>query len=96
MKQKIEEIIINVLQDNNDDVESEALEHPTEDTKLFGEGGALDSLALVSVITDLEEEIYDEFDKQVTLADEKTMSRRSSPFGTVGSLRDYIYMLIEE
>ena len=94
MKQKIEEIIINVLQDNN--VESEALEHPTEDTKLFGEGGALDSLALVSVITDLEEEIYDEFDKQVTLADEKTMSRRSSPFGTVGSLRDYIYMLIEE
>jgi acyl carrier protein len=96
MKQKIEEMIIDVLQGNNDDIESEALEHPTEDTKLFGEDGALDSLALVSVITDLEDEIYDKFDKHITLADEKTMSRRSSPFSTVKSLRDYIHALISE
>ncbi len=96
MKEKIEEILINVLQDINEDIEDEALVNPTKETKLFGEGGALDSLALVSVVTDLEEEIHDEFDKHITLADEKAMSQKSSPFSTVESLSDYIYMLINE
>ena len=96
MKQKIEEILINVLQDINEDIEDEALVNPTKETKLFGEGGVLDSLALVSVVTDLEEEIHDEFDKDITLADEKAMSQKSSPFNTVESLSDYIYILINE
>ena len=96
MKQKIEKIIIDVLQDINDDIESEALENPTKETKLFGEDGALDSLALVSMITDLEEEIHDEFEKDITLADEKAMSQRNSPFNTVESLTDYIDILINE
>ena len=96
MKQKIEKIIIGVLQDINDDIESDILENPTKETKLFGEDGALDSLALVSMITDLEEEIHDEFEKDVILADEKAMSQRNSPFNTVESLTDYIDMLINE
>jgi len=74
MKQKIEELIIAVLEDINDDLEDDRLESPTKETRLFGEDGVLDSLALVSVITDLEEEIHDKFDKHVTLADEKAMS----------------------
>ena len=94
MKQKIEEIIIGVLQDINDDIESELLENPTKETKLFGEDGELNSLELVSMITDLEEEIQDEFEKDITLADEKAMSQRKSPFGTVESLTEYIEMLI--
>ena len=94
MKQKIEEIIIGVLQDINDDIESELLENPTKETKLFGEDGELNSLELVSMITDLEEEIQDEFEKDITLADEKAMSQRKSPFGTVESLTEYIEILI--
>lgn len=94
MKQKIEDIIIAVLQDINDDIESESLEKPTKETKLFGEDGELNSLELVSMITDLEEEIQDEFEKEVILADEKAMSQRKSPFGTVESLTEYIEMLI--
>jgi len=94
MKNKIENIIIEVLQDLNDDIENESLENPDKDTKIFGEEGALDSLALVSLISDLEEEIHDKFDKDVTLADEKAMSQRKSPFGTVESMTEYIEMLI--
>ena len=96
MKQKIEEIIIGVLQDINDDIESEALKSPMKETKLFGEDGALDSLALVSMITDLEGEIHDEFEKDIILADEKAMSQSNSPFNTVESLINYIDMLINE
>ena len=94
MKNEIENIIVEVLQDLNDDIESESLENPDKDTKIFGEEGALDSLALVSLISDLEEEIHDKFDKDVTLADEKAMSQRKSPFGTVESLTEYIEVLI--
>jgi acyl carrier protein len=96
MKEKIKNILINILQDINEDLEDEMLINPTDDTKLFGESGVLDSLALVSVVTDLEEEIHDEFDKHITLADEKAMSQKSSPFSTVETLTEYIYKLIHE
>lgn len=94
MKNQIEAIIIEALQDLNDDIESESLENPNKDTKIFGEDGVLDSLALVSLISDLEEGIHDNFNKDVTLADEKAMSQRRSPFGSVESLTEYIEILI--
>ncbi len=84
------------MQDINDDIESETLKNPMKETKLFGEDGALDSLALVSMITDLEGEIHDEFEKDIILADEKAMSQKNSPFNTVESLINYIDMLINE
>ena len=60
------------------------------DSKLFGGGGPLDSMALVSLIVDLEEFIEDEYGKTITLANEKAMSRRTSPFSRVQNLIDYI------
>jgi len=48
------------------------------------------------LITDLEERISDEFDKDITLADEKAMSQRNSPFRSVESLTNYISKLLEE
>ena len=94
MNEKIERIVIEALEDINEDLESEALENPSRDTKLFGDGGALDSLALVSVITDIEEAIEEEFGKQITVADEKAMSMKHSPFSTVGTLTDYVESLL--
>ena len=60
------------------------------DSKLFGGGGPLDSMALVSLIVDLEEFIEDEYGKTITLANEKAMSRRTSPFSRVQNLIDYV------
>ncbi|WP_457598116.1 acyl carrier protein [Hydrogenimonas sp.] len=94
MKERIEKIIVEALEDINDDLESEALENPTAETRLFGDGGALDSLALVSVITDIEEAVHEEFDKHITIADEKAMSMKHSPFSTVGTLTDYVESLL--
>ena len=94
MKEKIEEIIYEVLDDLNDEIESEELEHPSRETKLFGEEGVLDSLALVSAITDIEEAVREEFGKNITIADEKAMSMKRSPFSTVGTLADYVESLL--
>lgn len=95
MQQKIEKIILEVLEELNEELEDENLKNPSKDTKLYGASGALDSLALVSLITDLEERISDEFNQDIILADEKAMSQRTSPFRNVESLTNYINNLIE-
>lgn len=96
MEEKIEKIIIDTLIELNEELENEELNNPTSDTKLFGGNGVLDSLALVSFITDLEERISDEFEADIILADEKAMSARTSPFRNVQSLTSYIKSLLEE
>ncbi len=68
----------------------------TSGSKLYGKNGVLDSLGLVRVIAELEEEIYTKTLKNITLADEKSMSQKSSPFLSVASLSDYIEMLLQE
>ena len=96
MKEKIEQLIINTLSELNEELENEKLNNPTKKTKLYGTNGALDSLALVSIITDLEDVIADEFDINIILADEKAMSQKTSPFRDVETLTNYIYSLINE
>ena len=76
-----------------EDFLKEELEETIElslDSKLFGGGGPLDSMALVNLIVDLEELIEDDYGKTITLADEKAMSRRTSPFSRVQNLIDYV------
>jgi acyl carrier protein len=55
----------------------------------------LDSLGLVNLITLIEETIEDEFDVTVTLADDKAMSRKTSPFRTLNHLLEYVGELLE-
>jgi hypothetical protein len=65
-----------------------------EELKLFGGDSLLDSLGLVSFIVSVEEVIEEKFNKSIILADEKAMSRRTSPFSRVSYLVDYIFELI--
>ena len=62
----------------------------TLDSKLFGGGGPLDSMSLVNLLVDLEDLIEEDFGISITLADEKAMSRRTSPFSRVKYLVEYI------
>ena len=96
MKEKIEQIIIDTLKELNEELENEILINPTSKTKLYGINGGLDSLALVSFITDIEEKISGNFDKDIVLADEKAMSAKTSPFRNVETLTLYIEKLLEE
>ena len=96
MTVKIEKIIIDSLIELNEELENNKLDNPTKHTKLYGGNGVLDSLALVSFITDLEERISEEYGKDIVLAGEKAMSQRTSPFRNVESLTKYIQNLLEE
>ena len=67
-----------------------------EDGALFGESGALDSLGLVTLVTSVEQSLADDLGVSVVIADDRAMSRESSPFRTIGTLADYIVVLLEE
>ncbi|GIX21517.1 MAG: hypothetical protein KatS3mg121_0300 [Gammaproteobacteria bacterium] len=73
------------------DVQGAALE---EDTVLFGEGGLLDSMGLVTAVVAVEQALADRHGLVVSLADERALSRRNSPYRTVGTLADYTLELI--
>ncbi len=60
------------------------------ETEIFGRDSLLDSLGLVTMVMELETRLEEEHGVTVVLASEKAMSRRSSPFRTLGALVDYI------
>ena len=66
------------------------------DTLLFGQGGKLDSLSLVNFILLVEERLETEFGVSMTLADERAMSQRNSPFRSIQSLSEYVNQLLSE
>jgi acyl carrier protein len=61
-------------------------------TRIYG--GTFDSMALVALIVQLEEALEDTYGKTILIADEKAMSRRTSPFLSVGLLSDYVFELL--
>lgn len=65
-------------------------------TVLFGEASLLDSLALVSVIVDIETLASDQFGRTVSLTDDRAMARDPVPFVDVRTLREYILELLAE
>ncbi|MFX0197624.1 MAG: hypothetical protein ACFFCW_16000 [Candidatus Hodarchaeota archaeon] len=67
-----------------------------ESTRLIGRKAVLNSLGLVSLIVDIEQRLSDDYEISVTIADERAMSQEKSPFRTIGTLAEYISLLIKE
>jgi len=95
-KQRVESLIVKSLQELNEVLDNRIIGPVDSETTIFGRKGALDSLGLVTLITDLEEKLEEEFDVFLVLADDRAMSQEKSPFHSVSSLGQYICMLIEE
>jgi acyl carrier protein len=68
----------------------------TEETVLVGKDAVLDSLGVVSLIVEVEQRVDGEHDVSVTLANDKAMSARNSPFRTVGVLTDHVVAMVAE
>ena len=64
------------------------------ETRLLGSQSVLDSMHLVSLIVTIEREVEDAFGVALTLADERALSMKESPFRSIQSLADYIGILI--
>jgi hypothetical protein len=68
----------------------------TEDIVIVGKGAVLDSLGVVALIVDVEQMLEEKHDVSITLASDKAMSAKNSPFRTVGVLADHVLETIGE
>ena len=94
--ERIKKVIINSIEEINQQLQKENQLEKSTNTILFGEDGKLDSLGLVNLLVIIEQNIEDELQVIITLADERAISQRNSPFRTVKTLADYIEMLLDE
>jgi acyl carrier protein len=89
-------MIIEVVKDYLESVDGGTSGPIGEKARLFGSGGLLDSLGLVTVVLDIEQRLDDELGVMVRIVDERAMSQKRSPFRYVGDLADYVLILLGE
>ncbi len=92
----ITRIVCQALQELNEELHVPELDRPSPETPLYGSGSCLDSINLVSLISDIEGRLLDELGRHVVLADERAVSRARSPFRSVECISDYIMELLRE
>lgn len=61
-----------------------------ENSPLYGIGATIDSLTLVSIIVDIEQQIHSQFGIAVHLADTAGLPPSATPFATLGTLSAYV------
>ena len=59
-------------------------------TELFGGSTGVDSLSVVQIIAEVERAAREKYGRSIVLADERAMSRRSSPYRTVGTIAELL------
>ena len=96
VRDKIFTIIKEALTELNEELDYDSLKNVSEDTGIFGGEDGIDSLSLVTLVTDVEGAIFDDLDKTISLADEKAMSMRNSPYRSVGALLEFALSKLEE
>jgi acyl carrier protein len=96
VKEKITQVLFTVLDELNQLRPRE--EHLKKDleTPLSGDSGELDSAELINLIVLTEQKTAQELGRPILLTDDRTMSQFDGVFRTVGSLADYIHLLLDE
>jgi acyl carrier protein len=96
MNDKITQTLFTVIDELNQLRPRE--EHLTKDlqTPLAGDVGRLDSAGLINLIVLTEQKIAQELGRPILLTDDRTMSQINVVFRTLGSLADYIHLLLNE
>jgi len=96
MKKMILETIYDSMDELNEQLSNERQLTKSTKTVLFGNNGQLDSLGLVNLLVIIEQNIEEEFDVSITIADERAMSQKHNPFRTIGTLAKYIDVILNE
>ena len=95
-KKSILNIIISAAEALNEENTPDNRFLVSESTLLFGVGAKLDSLSLVSLIVDIEASVSEKLGYQISLTDDRAMGPEISPFTSVQTLVDYIYLLLKD
>lgn len=95
MRDRVQDIVVASYSRALAEAGSESAALPSISTPLFGSDAELDSMGLVALVLDVEEQLGDQLGIDITLMDEKALSRRRSPFRTIESLTEYVLELAD-
>ena len=94
--ERVLESIYCAIDEVNQQLSEERRIDKSANTVLLGESGNLDSLALISLIVTVEQEIEKEFHVTINLTDhEDALFEKNSPLRTIAALVRYISKLLE-
>jgi len=88
-------IVVSCLKDALEQIDS-SIREVNEETVIVGQSAVLDSISVVSLIVDIEQRLEMDHGISITLASEKAMSQKSSPFRTAGVLAEHVCATIME
>src|SRR5882757_8288726 len=89
------EMVLSALRDAVDQNSGDA-SGVTDETVIVGPEAVIDSIGVVSLIVDIEQRLEMEHEISVTLANDRAMSQRNSPFRTAAVLADHILTTASE
>jgi len=93
-KNEILEVIVGVIESYNElTIEPKIQFTSAGHALLFDAKSRLDSLGLVTLILNIEDKLSEKFGLNITLADDRAMSQKNSPFRSTESLTEYIYSI---
>jgi len=96
IENQVEQILFSAIEEINEQLPSNQKIIADKSTMLFGNEGLLDSLTLVNLIVSAEQKVQETMNIAITLADDRAMSQKNSPFKSVESLANYIVLLVKE
>jgi hypothetical protein len=96
MHQEITRMLFGVIDELNQLRPTEEHLEKNLETPLAGDSGRLDSAGLINLIVVTEQKTAEELGVPILLTDDRTLSRVKQVFGTLGTLADYIQLLLNE
>jgi acyl carrier protein len=93
-REKVQQAVYRAVDELNKQLPKGVSVNKAPDAVLYGKTGKLESIDVVTLIMEVEDQIKAEFGQSITIADDRAMSRENSPFLTVGSLTDYVADLL--
>jgi acyl carrier protein len=93
-QERVQQAVYRAVDELNKQLPKGISVNKSPDAVLYGKTGKLESIDVVTLIMEVEDQIKAEFGASITIADDRAMSRENSPFLTVGTLTDYIAELL--
>ena len=94
--EKVIQSVMAAIDELNEQLPKEERLKKSVDTALFGSGGTLDSLGLVSLVTTVEQKIEENFGITATLLEDIAVLEDENPFENVKTLVDYVTSIMEK
>ncbi len=89
-RDEIQNVIFQTFASVNEDLPADKRLTPEPGTVIFGQGGKLDSLGLVTFVISLESALSERLGKSISLTDEEAMANGAAAFHSVESLVNLI------